>query len=143
MLRQLEGVEGVVAVELGLPPNGSRAAACAMLDDLQGELPLIARLPLEQAVEFAPALLEHGAAAVSLGPPRGRLPTLGPKAVEGRLYGPSLLPLALEVVQQIAQQGLPVIGAGGVYSMKDAQAMLEAGALAVQLDAVLWSGGVS
>jgi dihydroorotate dehydrogenase (NAD+) catalytic subunit len=142
MLRQLEGVEGVLAVELGLPPNGRREDACAMLDALQGELPLIARAPLEQAVEFAPSLVEHGAAAVSLGPARGRLPVPGQKTLEGRLYGPSLLPLALEAVQQIDRQGLPVIGAGGVYSMPEAQAMLEAGALAVQFDAVLWSGGM-
>ena len=142
LLRQLERVEGIMAVELGLPPNGSRAAACSMLDDLQGELPVIARAPLEQSVEFAPWLVQHGAAAISLGPPRGRLPIAGQKTVEGRLYGPSLLPLALEAVQQIARLGLPVIGAGGVYSLQDAQAMLEAGALAVQFDALLWSGGI-
>ncbi len=142
LLRQLERVEGVMAVELGLPPNGTLPAACGMLDELQGELPVIARPPFEQAVEFALPLIEHGAAAVSLGPPRGALPLEGGKMLSGRLYGPGLFPLALETVRQIARQGAPVIGAGGVYSMDDARVMLSAGALGVQFDAVLWSRGI-
>jgi len=56
----------------------------------------------------------------------------------GRLFGPSLFPQSLEIVSAAAKLGLPVIGAGGVYSKEDAQAMLMAGALAVQMDAGLW-----
>jgi dihydroorotate dehydrogenase len=36
---------------------------------------------------------------------------------------------------------LPIIGGGGVYRKEDALAMLESGALAVQMDAVLWKSG--
>jgi dihydroorotate dehydrogenase len=60
--------------------------------------------------------------------------------VRGRLYGPALLPLALEVVSAIARQGIAVIGAGGLYRQEDIDAMLSAGAAAVQLDAVFWRG---
>ena len=63
--------------------------------------------------------------------------------VEGRLYGPALFPQALAGVRGLAQAGVPVIGAGGVYSQAQAQAMLAAGALAVQLDAVLWRGNLT
>ncbi|RPI29157.1 MAG: hypothetical protein EHM70_15985 [Chloroflexota bacterium] len=57
------------------------------------------------------------------------------------MYGPAVFPFALEAVRALAQSGTPVIGAGGVYTPEQAEAMLAAGALAVQLDAVLWKGG--
>ena len=63
--------------------------------------------------------------------------------LSGRLYGPALLPQALAVVQAVAQAGLPVFGAGGVYSPADEAAMLGAGASAVQLDAVLWNNFIN
>jgi dihydroorotate dehydrogenase len=34
---------------------------------------------------------------------------------------------------------LPIIGAGGVWSKENAEAMLSAGAFAVQVDAALWN----
>jgi NAD(P)H-dependent flavin oxidoreductase YrpB (nitropropane dioxygenase family) len=37
--------------------------------------------------------------------------------------------------------GVPVIAAGGVYKQRQVEALMEAGAIAVQLDAVLWSLG--
>ena len=59
-------------------------------------------------------------------------------SVSGRLFGPSLLPQSLELVRQAAAIGIPVIGSGGVFNDSDVHAMLAAGALAVELDAVLW-----
>jgi NAD(P)H-dependent flavin oxidoreductase YrpB (nitropropane dioxygenase family) len=41
-------------------------------------------------------------------------------------------------VREAAKAGLTVIGAGGVWEQAQAEAMLEAGALAVQMDASLW-----
>jgi dihydroorotate dehydrogenase len=51
-----------------------------------------------------------------------------------------LFPQSLEIVHSASKLGLPVIGAGGVYSKENADAMLSAGALAVQMDSVLWRG---
>jgi dihydroorotate dehydrogenase len=34
--------------------------------------------------------------------------------------------------------GLPIIGAGGVWNKENADSMVSAGALAVQVDAALW-----
>jgi dihydroorotate dehydrogenase (NAD+) catalytic subunit len=59
--------------------------------------------------------------------------------ITGRLYGPSLFPQTLETVYSAAKIGLPILGAGGVWSKENAQAMISAGALAVQVDAVLWN----
>jgi dihydroorotate dehydrogenase (NAD+) catalytic subunit len=86
-------------------------------------------------------VLDTGAAAISLGAPRGTLPGAAGKLIKGRLFGPAVFPLALEMIQRLLRLGSPVIGGGGVYTPQQAEAMLRAGAAAVQLDAVLWRGG--
>jgi dihydroorotate dehydrogenase (NAD+) catalytic subunit len=141
MARRLEGLDGVLAVELGLPPDVDPAQARAILEAVIGELPVIARLPLDRAGELAGLAAVPGLAALSLGAPRGVLPDEPGHLVSGRLYGPALFPLALGAVRALSPGGIPVIGAGGVYSRSQAQAMLAAGAVGVQLDAVLWRGG--
>jgi dihydroorotate dehydrogenase (NAD+) catalytic subunit len=141
MARRLEGVEGVSGIEVGLPPGCGAGEMLALLAAAAGELPVIVRLPLERAIELGQALAvqpELPLAAASLGAPRGALARPGGGMVSGRLYGPGIFPLALQAVRELARAGLPVIGAGGVYAPEQAEAMLAAGALAVQLDAVLW-----
>ncbi len=141
MVRRLEGMEGVGGVELGLPPEVDREIASAMIGAAVGELPVIVRLPLDRAMELAGVPPLANVAAVSLGAPRGALPDGKGGLVSGRLYGPAVFPLALAAVRALAHRGIPVIGAGGVYSQEQAEAMLAAGATGVQLDAVLWRGG--
>lgn len=140
MLRMLEGRAGVAGLEIGLPPAVDLGEVQAMTAAATGELPLIVRLPLERALELANPVMEAGASAVSLGPPRGALPTAEGKIVSGRVYGPAVFPLALEMVKSLAGMGVPVIGAGGVYQSTDVEAMLVAGAIAVQIDVALWRG---
>jgi dihydroorotate dehydrogenase len=151
MARLLEGQEGVMAVELGLPPSVNRTGAAALVEAAASELPLILRLPLDRAALFSPQhaggewerRLEQSVAALSLGPPRGALPQSGSRLLSpGRLFGPALLPQTLAAVHMLASSGLVVIGAGGIYAPQDVQAVLAAGAAAVQLDAVLWRPGV-
>jgi len=141
MALRLEGVPGVMGLELGFPKDAGKELVRAFVEAACGELPVIAQLPVDQAVALAPVALTAGATAISLGAPRGVLPLPEGRLLEGRLYGPALFPPALAAVRSLAQSGLPVIGAGGVYAQDQAQAMLAAGALAVQLDAVLWRGG--
>jgi dihydroorotate dehydrogenase (NAD+) catalytic subunit len=140
MALRLETVPGVMGIEIGFPKDVPRNLVKAFIEAACGELPLIARLPVDQAAELAPVALAAGAEAVSLGAPRGALPLPGGRLVEGRLYGPALFPQALAAVRSLAQTGVPVIGAGGVYSQAQIQAMLAAGAMAVQFDSVLWRG---
>jgi dihydroorotate dehydrogenase len=101
-----------------------------------GELPLIFSLPVEQVLSLGPRLIQEGAQAISISAPRGAL--MMDHLITGRLYGPSLFPRTLETVYSAAKLGLPMIGAGGVWTKESADAMLAAGALAVQVDAVLW-----
>jgi dihydroorotate dehydrogenase (NAD+) catalytic subunit len=137
MVRALEGVDNVAAIELGFAPLLTDDIILLAIDMSGGELPLIASLPSEQVLRVGPRAIKHGTAAVSIAAPRGTL-AKGEKMVSGRLFGPSLFPLAMDVVRSAARAGIPIIGAGGVGSHEQAQAMIEAGAIAVQMDFALW-----
>jgi len=140
MVSMLENVDGLLAVEVGLPPEVDPPAAAAFARAASGELPAIVRLPFEHALELARAVAATDIAAVSLAPPRGAAQEPPENLVHGRLYGPALFPQALEAVYAIARAGIPVIGAGGVSCQEQVETMLAAGALAVQVDSVLWRG---
>lgn len=139
MVGSLESHENVMAAELGFAPLLADDIILLTLEMCLGELPLIFSLPIEQVLRLGPRLIEEGAQAISISAPRGALPSDHPVPITGRLYGPSLFPRALETVYSAAKLGLPVLGAGGVWSIENAQAMLAAGALGVQIDAALWN----
>lgn len=158
MVRMLETEENVMAAELGFAPLLANDIILLTLEMCLGEVPLIFSLPLEQILTLGPRLMQGGAQAISIAAPRGALPlALSPhadftndpplsakentKLMTGRLYGPSLFPQTLEAVYSGAKIGLPIIGAGGVWTKENADAMLSVGALAVQVDAVLWDPG--
>jgi len=153
MVRMLESQDNVMSVELGFAPLLADDILLLTLEMCLGELPLIFSLYVEQVLSLGPRLIQDGADAVSIAAPRGALsPTSNPFAehppgapsgrgelITGRLYGPSLFPRTLETVYSAAKLGLPIIGSGGVYSKENADAMLSVGALAVQVDMVLWN----
>ncbi|MBE0696745.1 MAG: hypothetical protein IH586_07465 [Anaerolineaceae bacterium] len=141
MVRRLEGREGVMAVELGLPADIRADTALAFIEAAYGELPLIIHLPLAMVNEdWVSSLPGTNVSAVSLGAPRGTLLDDASKPVSGRLFGPALFPFTLSAVLALRKMGIPVIAGPGVYRRQDAQALLNAGALAIQLDTVLWHG---
>jgi len=144
MVSRLEGLAGIAGIELGLAPDvdiqNAKAFASTLTAAAGGEFPVVVRLPLERASYLATALAEFDLAAFSLGPPRGLLPGTQSNLVRGRLYGPGIFPLALAVVHDLKSLGIPIIGGGGVYRPAQVDAMLAAGAIAVQLDSVLWRG---
>jgi dihydroorotate dehydrogenase (NAD+) catalytic subunit len=136
MVQMLETHENVMAAELGFAPLLADDILLLTLERCLGEVPLIFSLPVEQVLSLGPRLIQQGAQAISISAPRGALRT--DHLITGRLYGPSLFPRALETVYSAAKLGLPIIGAGGVWTKENADAMLAAGALAVQVDAALW-----
>ena len=145
MVRRLETTPGVEGFEISLPPKASPDTALWLARAAVGELPVIMRLPMDRATTLASALSglpgETCPFTISLGPPRGVLPGQEKGHIQGRMYGPAVFPLALATVHALVETGWPVIGGGGVYSAQQAKAMLAAGAIAVQLDAVFWRGG--
>lgn len=141
MVRSLEGLENVAAIELGFAPQLSNDILLLAVQMCLGELPLIVNLPFEQVLVIGTQLIQLGASALSLAAPRGALPASAGSLVTGRLYGPAFFPQSLALVRDAARLGLPIIGGAGVYTKDNALAMLENGALAVQMDAVLWKNG--
>lgn len=146
MINRIEGVEGVIGIELGLPSWIKTGEAAAWILAAVGELPVIVRLPMERINELASIVLDSGISAASIAPPRGSLP-IHPEIheaaiLQGRLYGPAIFPLALAAVQKLVATGIPVIAAGGIYHQDQIEMMLTAGAQGVQLDALLWSEGL-
>ena len=138
MVLRLEELEGVMGIELGLPPDVDPKLAGDMVQAAAGELPLIVRVPMEKPGVLAESLAESPLTAISLAPPRGVLLDKQGRTVSGRLFGPAVYPLALGSVLELVEFGLPVIAAGGVYDPGQVEVLLDAGAIGVQLDAVLW-----
>jgi len=138
MARRLEPVEGVTGLEISLPNNATPELVQAFTQAALGELPVIVRLPLERSTELASGAINAGASAISLAPPRGAFQDHKGARVQGRMYGPSIYPLSLRVVQELSQMGTPSIGAGGITNSEQVNAMLAAGAFAVQLDSIFW-----
>ena len=139
MVRMLETQENVMAFELGFAPLLADDIILMTLEMCSGELPLIFSLPVEQVLSLAPRLMQEEAQAISVASPRGALVSRNSQLVTGRLFGASLFPQTLNVVDSAVKLGLPIIGAGGIYSKENADAMLSVGALAVQVDAALWN----
>lgn len=138
MVRKLEVMENVMAIELGFAPLLADDIILLTLEMCAGELPLIFSLPAEQVLSLGPRLIQEGAAAISISSPRGILIDEHDELIAGRLYGQSLFPRSLDIVHSAGMLGLPIIGAGGVWTDKNAADMLSAGAMAVEMDASLW-----
>jgi dihydroorotate dehydrogenase (NAD+) catalytic subunit len=143
-VEQLSAAEAVAGVELGLPDS---LTIKETLDTIAAagrvcSLPLIVKLPLWRASELAVRVLDLGSvdALTVAAPPRGTVRFEG-RAITGRLYGPATFPLALWMLHQVVERtdnALPLIGCGGVHTAEDALAMLDAGAVAVQVDSYAW-----
>ena len=138
MVHMLEAIENVMAIELGFAPLLANDIILLTLEMCAAEIPLIFSLPPEQVLSLGPRLIQDGAAAISISSPRGILADNNNELIAGRLYGQSLFPRSLDIVHSARMIGLPIIGAGGVWTDKNAADMLSAGAMAVEIDASLW-----
>jgi dihydroorotate dehydrogenase (NAD+) catalytic subunit len=143
MVRQLEALENLLAVELGLPPECNAASLSDFLEAATGELPIIISLSPQQMPAVLETLLARPPAALHLQPLRGSIINAAGDLISGRLYGPAAFPLTLQAVRDLSETSLRVIAGGGVLSQADTTALLSAGAFAVELDAALWGANPS
>ncbi len=139
----LEGMPGVVGIELGLHDRVVAEDIFQFIEAVRErcQLPLLIKLPLYHAVDLAQDAVDAGAdALVVAAPPRGTdRDALTGRLVGGRIYGPWLKPQTLRTVGQIAQSiQVPVIACGGIHTPDDARDYIEAGATAVQIDTLTW-----
>ncbi len=139
MAVRLERIPGLGGIELHLNPTmdartviGATRAAT--------ELPILAQLDLANAVTVALDCVNAGANALVVGrAPRGMVMRDG-KKWHGRLYSPSVKPLALNALNEIQDLKLkvPLIGCGGIHSVGDVREFLAAGACAIEIDSAVW-----
>lgn len=140
MLERLEDVECVAAIEMGMEPTDSDTVSQLTIAAVESELPVIVQVPMDCREDIVYAIVDSGAIALGLGPPRGSLPGPEGKLISGRLFGPALFPYALHVVSRLSPLlEIPLITSGGLYDNNQVKAMLEAGASAVQFGSVLWT----
>ncbi|QRN82820.1 hypothetical protein JR338_10405 [Chloroflexota bacterium] len=138
MVRKLEGLENLLAVELGLAPNCPPEQLADYLTVAEGELPAVVCLSPEQLPVLLPTLQELNPIALHLTQPRGTLPGPDEPLVSGRLYGPAVFPLMLNAAREAVKSRIPVIVDGGIGDETQAEALLGLGVLAVGLGAALW-----
>ncbi len=141
MVAALEGLDGVAAIVLGIPPRAYGEQVMSLVAAAGGERPLVVEVPLTAAGDgWVGRLAGLGVAALSLGAPRGALPNSGGEIIGGHLVGPGLFPQVLAAVRAARRSRLPLIASAGVYTREQGEALLQAGAWAVALDGVLWRG---
>lgn len=145
-LAYLETPQGhtvLAALELGLPSQTQPQEARRWIRAVQegSPLPLLVRLPLGAPLNLAEAAAETQADALVIGsPPPGAASTgRGGTVISGALYGPALHSLALyDLLRVKSWLDVPLVAAGGIHSLADAEAFLAVGATAVQLDSLLF-----
>lgn len=139
MAAQLDGVTGIGGIELHLNPTLA-AAEAIRATRAATELPILAKLDLDNARDIAAECIAAGANALVIGrAPRG-MTLVDRRAGYGRLFGPAVRPLALRALAEIAalNLGAPLVACGGVHSADDVREFLAAGACAVEIDSALW-----
>lgn len=139
MAARLERVTGVAGIELLFNPVMDAARAVRALRAAT-DLPVLAKLDLDNAHNVAASCVAAGANALVIGrAPRG-MAIVREHTWYGRLYSPAIHPIALRAVAEIAalDLGVPLVGCGGVHTAGDVRAFLSAGAAAVEIDSAAW-----
>jgi len=138
MVRLLEDVENIGALEISLPENAIPGQVEEWLEAAVGELPIYVCVPLYSPWQTWLSVFNlYNISGVVLSAPRGSIYHDG-ALVRGRLYGLSLFPHMLEVLHLNRDCGIPLIAGSGIFSFEQAEMALQAGASAVQFDACLW-----
>ena len=140
LTQRVAEVEGASGIEINISEQDFGEAEAFVRASTEGQLPVVAQVQLGSEMDIVKAAVQGGAVAISIGPPRGGLPTSDKEVVHGRLYGRSIFPLALRYVERLVEVvAVPIFSGGGIYTNTQVEAMLGVGAAAVQLDGVLWT----
>lgn len=153
LAKRLDGVASVSALEVNIScPNveGNKlpwgldpkvAGKVVRTVRKATSLPLIVKLTpnVTDIVSIALAVEEAGASAISLiNTVMGAVITNG-KIKRGGISGPAIKPIALDKVYQVCQAvKMPVIGGGGIETLRDVLDFMGAGATAVQIGTAIF-----
>lgn len=129
------------AIELGLPLETNPDEVELWLHAIQTgcELPILVKLPIGCHPTLAESAARAKADALVIGTPplATAFSSASSQSVHGHLFGPALHSLVLRDLHTFDGFELPLVAAGGIHSVADAQACLHSGATAVQLDSLL------
>ncbi len=137
-VERLDRLDGVSGIELGLRDDAPPEEAARAVRAARGGPPLLVRLPLPHALEIARAAVEAGADALTVGAPPRLTVSHNDSSFTGRAYRVANLALVLQTLAMLREMAVPLIGAGGIFAVENARALLAAGAVAVQVDAATW-----
>ena len=138
MVRKLERLENVAAVELGLPPGCTPGFLSQLMAATFGELPIILCLSPEQIPVLKGSFSEINPSALHLTEPRGTLPNSKGELISGRIYGPGIFPVMLNAAERLMDSGHPLIVNGGIFNQFQAQVLFDMGVAVVGLGSLLW-----
>lgn len=141
--RRLAQVDGLMGLELRLSPHAEPGELRPLLRTIRrsADLPLWVKLPLTGIADLAQAAATAGAdALVIASPPLGAGVTGQSAFVRGDLFGPAAFAPMLAALVTVAELALelPLIACGGIHTPQQVRQTLAAGAVAVQLDSVVW-----
>lgn len=143
MIELVEGLPGVTAISLQFPAELSDYDIQSWVEQIICELPVILMVDPERLPALAELLVSSPLSALGMLPPRGCLPDARSRLLDGHLTGPALFPQTLLHLSRIKKTILAILAGGGVHTSVQAQACLKAGAAAVQVDTILWTGGLA
>ncbi len=131
----------IVGIELGFRHDMHPSDAAEIIEAaVDGELPVLVRLPYHDSRQLAQVAERAGAVAVTAcAPERYTAEDADTKLPSGRLYstahGTHVSNLLDTLMNSIS---LPILASGGIASVEQAKALLTTGATAIQLDGLVW-----
>lgn len=138
----------VAGIEIGLARDWNERLLRTLVDVVAraAELPIWLKPTLDRARECSVIAGGAGAHAVVIGaaPDAALFAPGSDDLIKGRLFGPAVFPLMLRALTDArdavteSNQPLPLIACGGIHTPEQAKQALRAGAMAIQLDSIVW-----
>lgn len=142
----------IVAIELLIPRSIDEAGLHNTLRVVNNnvDLPLLLKLPLENAATLATVAAEMAVSSVVIGRPMGGAglaknhssmdAALNDNLVVGELFGPLAFAPMMAALHEVAALDLPctLVASGGIHTVEQAKQVLAAGADALQIDSAAW-----
>lgn len=140
----LDSQKGLVGFELGLPPEFSAVEVRDCVEAIlrRSELPVLAKFFFPFVMRAINAAVEAGISALVLcGTPIAEAITPAGVPVSGYYFGGGIVAHTVPhlVAVKEAFPDTPLIAGGGIHTLADVNQCLRAGAVAVQLDSVIFS----
>ncbi len=138
LLRLLENTGNLLAVEISFPPEWTDSDILLYLPKKSFDLPLILSLDPDRLPAFCDKFSSLPIEVYSMAARREIGSSEDANTIRGRNYGRALFPKTLRLVEDLSQRGIPLIASGGIYELEQVAQCLQSGAIAVQLDTILW-----